>query len=131
MDRELDVLARTVYGEARGESALGKLAVAYVIVNRANRGGWWGNDIIEVCLCPSQFSMWNTSDPNRIEAMWASMRNADFVECYRAAILAATGVEQDPTEGADHYHNLTVSPSWAEGRDYRTIGHHRFYKREG
>ena len=33
--RDIDILVRTVYGEARGESALGKLAVAWVVVNRA------------------------------------------------------------------------------------------------
>ena len=35
--RDIAVLALTVYGEARGESDLGKLAVAYVPVNRARR----------------------------------------------------------------------------------------------
>ncbi len=33
--RDIDILARTVYGEARGESELDKLAVAWVVVNRA------------------------------------------------------------------------------------------------
>ena len=48
---EADVLARTLWGEARGEGEDGMQAVANVICNRAAiaraKGGyWWGNDII-------------------------------------------------------------------------------------
>ena len=33
----VDILARTIYGEARGESVRGKEAVASVVMNRVNR----------------------------------------------------------------------------------------------
>ncbi|HSO43463.1 MAG TPA: cell wall hydrolase, partial [Rhodospirillales bacterium] len=51
-------LAATIWGEARGESEEGKLAVASVIANRATRPGWWGRDIRSVCLATAQFSCW-------------------------------------------------------------------------
>ncbi|CAF1547856.1 unnamed protein product, partial [Rotaria sordida] len=35
---EVDVLTRTVYGEARGESEDGQAAVAWVIMNRVAAG---------------------------------------------------------------------------------------------
>ena len=66
---EVDVLARTIWGEARGEGKEGMEAVASVILNRteiAKRldGYWWGNTIIQVCQKPYQFSCWNKLDPN-------------------------------------------------------------------
>lgn len=70
MNRDTDILARTIYGEARGESISGQEAIASVILNRvafAKRRGryWWGNTIAGVCLAPWQFSCWNENDPNR------------------------------------------------------------------
>lgn len=49
-EMEIDVLARTLWGEARGEGSTGMEAVASVILNRvevAKRRGhyWWGNKI--------------------------------------------------------------------------------------
>src|SRR5690349_15270839 len=66
---ETDVLARTLWGEARGEGETGMQAVASVVLNRValaqERGKyWWGNNIIQVCQKPYQFSCWNRSDPN-------------------------------------------------------------------
>ena len=44
---DIDVLARTIYGEARGESISGQGAIASVVLNRvafSKRRGryWWG-----------------------------------------------------------------------------------------
>ena len=69
-DEDVDALARTVFGEARGECLSGQEAVASVILNRVafsgRRGGyWWGNTVYEVCHKPWQFSCWNQNDPNR------------------------------------------------------------------
>ena len=67
---EIDTLARTIFGEARGEPIKGQEAVASVVLNRVKvaqaRGGryWWGHDIISVCQKPYQFSCWNKSDPS-------------------------------------------------------------------
>lgn len=60
----LDTLTKTIWGEARGEGREGMIAVAWVILNRASIGGWWGNSIETVCLKPWQFSCWNANDPN-------------------------------------------------------------------
>ena len=64
-DNDLTIMAKTIWGEARGESQQGQEAVAWVIRNRAQRGGWWGNSIREVCLKDQQFSCWNNNDQNR------------------------------------------------------------------
>jgi Cell Wall Hydrolase len=57
-------LARTLYGEARGETRKGIEAVANVIINRV-RAKHRGNTVSQVCLADRQFSCWNHNDPNR------------------------------------------------------------------
>ena len=44
--KDVDILARTIYGEARGESEIGKRAVASVILNRYKSGKWFAGDTI-------------------------------------------------------------------------------------
>ena len=39
MSSDLDALTRVVYGEARGESDEGKIAVAWVVKNRCAKSG--------------------------------------------------------------------------------------------
>ena len=62
---DLIVMAKTMWGEARGEGYNGLVAVGWVIQNRCERGGWFGNTIREVCLKPYQFSCWNNDDCNK------------------------------------------------------------------
>lgn len=127
------LLARTIYGEARGESVRGMEAVAAVIVNRVNRarergGYWWGNDLAQVCAKPWQFSCWNPDDPNRARIISVGMENRVFQCCLRIARRAVAGVLDDPTGGATHYHTLAANPPWARGRvPSAEIGNHVFY----
>ena len=69
MSQDEDILARTLYGEARGEKIAGMEAIASVILNRLafsrqKNGYWWGNTITEICRKPYQFSCWNQDDVN-------------------------------------------------------------------
>lgn len=131
--RAADVLARTLYGEARGENVRGKEAVAAVILNRvkraAGRGGyWWGASVESVCLKPWQFSCWNEHDPNRSRILAVTPRNKTFQVCQRIARRAVSGGVPDPTGGATHYHTDRVRPSWSVGRvPSAMIGRHYFY----
>ena len=51
-----NAVMRTIYLEGRGETPLGRRMIATVIWNRA---GGDVNKLAEVCLKPSQFSIWN------------------------------------------------------------------------
>lgn len=128
----VDVLARTIWGEARGENTHGMHAVANVIMNRANHPRWWGGpDIASVCKRPWQFSVWNSGDPNRGPMLTVTTRDPQFAEAWRIAEAAAAGQLEDITHGADHYHATHVSPNWSWGRAPVTqIGRHRFYRLE-
>ena len=65
-EKDRYILARTLWGEARGESLAGQIAVAWTIRNRVDDGNtksWWGEGYAGVCQKPYQFSCWK-NDPN-------------------------------------------------------------------
>jgi N-acetylmuramoyl-L-alanine amidase len=131
---EIDVLARTLWGEARGEPVEGIEAVTAVILNRvkiaqAKGGYWWGKDIIGVCQKPYQFSCWNKSDPSYLKLLAVTDKNIHFATCLRIARRAVAGVLPDRTGGATHYHADYVSPYWSRGETPTVIiGRHIFYQ---
>lgn len=131
--RAIDVLARTLYGEARGETVRGKEAVACVILNRVKRakqhgGYWWGDTIEEVCLKPWQFSCWNEMDPNRQKIAAVEPGQRVFDTCLRIARRAVSGCLKDATGGATHYHAADAQPPWSRGKPACVeIGRHLFY----
>ena len=133
---EIDVLARTLWGEARGEGTHGMEAVAAVILNRvavaeSRAGYWWGNDIISVCQKPYQFSCWNRSDPSYLKLQAVNETDVYFATALRIARRAVIGALADPTGGATHYHADYVSPAWTRGQKPATIiGRHIFYRLE-
>lgn len=132
---EIDVLARTLWGEARGEGNIGLEAVANVILNRVAvadaHGGkyWWGHNIITVCQKPYQFSCWNRSYPSYQKLKDVDENNLYFATCLRIARRAVVGAIEDHTNQATHYHADYVSPTWAQGEEPTIIiGRHIFYK---
>lgn len=137
--QEIDIMARTIYGEARGETQKGMEAVAHVILNRVKKAQqndgqyWWGNDIVSVCQKPYQFSCWNHDDPNRVKLLAVTEYDLQFATCLRIARRAVFGqLGQDITNGADHYHTITVAPKWSYGKaPVAQFGTHIFFKLEG
>lgn len=124
----LDVLARTLWGEARGEGRDGMRAVAGTILNRAARPGWWGRSVAEICLKPRQFSCWLESDPNRVKLLAVDGRDRQFASALSIAVDALAGILPDYTFGATHYHARDCTPAWVNGRTpCAVIGRHAFY----
>ena len=60
---DIEVLARTLWGEARNQGPYGMQAVGEVIANRV-ADQRWPSTFAGVCQQPKQFSCWLTSDPN-------------------------------------------------------------------
>lgn len=128
-EKEIDVLARTIWGEARGEGTRGMQAVANVIMNRVNALSWFGNTIEGVCKKPYQFSCWNANDPNSSLCQQVNATDVQFQQCKNIATLAVTGRLADITNGANHYHAVGIRPNWADdSKKTVTIGNHVFYK---
>lgn len=130
-EEQIDYMARTAWGEARGEGATGMQAVLNVIMNRVKRGGWYGVTPKEVCTKKSQFSVWNKDDPNYTKMLAVTTADADFRTAKSLAELAYDGNLADITNGATNYlalGSLSTIPSWTKKmQQVASIGNHTFY----
>lgn len=130
-DKEIDVMARTAWGEARGEGKEGMQAVLNVIMNRVKRGGWYGLTPAEVCQKPAQFSVWNKSDLNYGQMLAVTDADSNFALAKTLAAQAYHGLLPDITNGATNYlalKSLSSVPSWASKmQQVASIGNHTFY----
>lgn len=132
-EEDVQIMARTIFGEARGEIDEGKIAVGWVIRNRAAK---YGCSIAEACLKSVHFSCWNnaaSNDANQLSMLTANLGERAYARCMVAACQVAYGLVQDPTAGATHYHaNYIPPPTWAKDKTGRqlphvAIGRHLFY----
>ncbi|MDH0863335.1 cell wall hydrolase [Mitsuaria sp. GD03876] len=134
------VLARTLWGEARGEGEAGMYAVGRVILNRWRSGYRGCRTVSQVCLDPSQFSCWNANDPNRAQMLRldpALSQDENFKTALDVATFALSqpsrdGTVPDPTLGARHYVATTLPsalrPDWLlDKHPCAVIGRHEFY----
>lgn len=127
---EVDFLARTLWGEARGENTAGREAVAQVIVNRKNDPRF-PNTIEGVVTQRYQFSTWNANDPNRSKILALKDGDPLFEEMKAIARRVLSGTAENRVGDITHYANETTlggAPSWArDATDRVMIGRHTFY----
>lgn len=136
---DLDVVAKTVWAESRGEGVTGMLCVAHVIKNRLEDKRW-GDTYEKVCKAPYQFSCWLKSDPGYMRLVswdWNS-KEASKVLALGIASMVLHGFSKDPTNGANHYHTTmrppwlpkaVWPPKWAASMGPATVvGSHSFYR---
>ena len=133
---DLFLLFATVAMEAEGESYKGKLAVAYVIMNRCRKRR---KTISQVVLDPYDFSAWNTKGGRQLRLEYIG--DIAWFDSERAASSAYYSIEEDPTFGATHYLNVPLTkkirrdhklPAWLKAMKRTTkIGQHTFYKEIG
>lgn len=111
----VNLLARVVNGEARGESYEGQVAIAAVVLNRVKHSSF-PNSIAGVIYQPGAFTAVSDGQIN------AEM----YTSCYNAARDALNG--WDPTGGAIYYYNpSTATNQWIRSRKIiKTIGKHVF-----
>lgn len=135
MSNDHDILARTLYGEARGEfqktdgGLAALIAVGNVIMNRVKHPTCFQRTVQEVCQHPFQFSCWNANDPNARIVRDVTDKNALFKECLRVAQNVMDGTWPDLTQGCDHYHTIHVAPYWSRGKKPKyKVGRHIFFK---
>ena len=79
-EAEIGCLTQVVYNESRGEPVIGQVAVAAVVLNRANDLRFKHTDLCDIAKAPKQFAH---SQPKRLnaDALRASARIARYVVC--------------------------------------------------
>ena len=132
---ETEILALTIYGEARGESISGQVAVGQVIRNRKFK---LAQSYHEICLAKFQFSCWNNDDPNLAVLLEIGDRllTGEFVSEIKQQIWISDGIINgmaiDETHGARNYLNVTLwsssnAPLWSKNmQNTQVIGRHVF-----
>lgn len=136
-----DVLALTIWAEARGESLEGRVAVACVVRNRM---ALRRQTVRDVCLAPAQFSCWATAGGAAnyralmavVDAIVGGRVVPDQLvrECQWVADGILSGACRDISRGADHYLTTTLlsstaKPRWVTSMTWTaTIGAHAFYR---
>jgi N-acetylmuramoyl-L-alanine amidase len=112
---EVNCLTEAVYFEARGESHLGKLAVANVILNRTKVAEKFPDTVCGVIKQKGQFS-YNPKQKVTDFDLWLSIR--------MIAETALTGMASDPTKGSLFFG--THSQKFVCAKPKVKIGNHRF-----
>ena len=131
---DIDVLARTIFGEARGETYTGKIAIANVVLNRAalamKHPHFGDGTITGACMVPWQFSCWNANDPNCQVINDVTDTDPIFADCLDIAELACNHKLDDMTGNATYYYAKgSPEPTWAVDKTpCAIIGNHLFFK---
>lgn len=136
---DLEILALTLFGEARGESIESIVACGCVARNRVHSGLY--KNYRHACLAPFQFSCWNEDDPNYpvllelAEKMFSgnSIMDLYFKQCMWVAHGIIDWDIIDNTKSAMNYmttslFNSDKKPKWAKGIDHGVEkGNHIFF----
>lgn len=128
---ELVFLALAVWREARSQSYLCKIAVAYSIMARVEKPSWWGKNILEVLFKKWQYS--SLTDPKDVQLItWPLPGNA-WDECLLVAKNVIDKVDPNPVPGADSYYDVSIpAPYWAKEELFvRQINKIKFYNTDG
>jgi spore germination cell wall hydrolase CwlJ-like protein len=118
---EQECLAGAIYFEARSESFDGQLAVADVILNRADSGRF-ASTVCGVVHQPGQFSFVRGG---RMPSINRDSR--DWREAVAIARIAEKDRWESAASGALFFHATRVSPRW-KLRRVATVGNHVFYR---
>jgi spore germination cell wall hydrolase CwlJ-like protein len=119
-DAEHRCLAAGIYYESQGEPLEGQLAVAHVILNRA-QSGRFASTVCGVLTQRSQFSF------VRNGVIPTPPQNANWRTAQAVAQVALDNSWRNPTPGAMYFHAARVSPRWNRARIAR-LGNHIFYR---
>jgi len=135
----IELMTLTLYGESRGESWEGKIAIAYVILNRSRL---WHKTIRDVCLAKNQFSCWNSNDYNYAilinlaKAYDANMPNNKALQlCQQCAEMAYLAPAESTVDDATFYRVKGTKNKWFDNAVktgtlvyLKSIKTHEFYK---
>jgi spore germination cell wall hydrolase CwlJ-like protein len=136
-----EIIAITILAEARGEGESGMYAVAAVLAQRT-----FNRQLSSRLVCLQsrvvkgrrihQFSCWNSGRDRKGTKSFHELKSLlDEPQAKYALRLGEClannikGIDRSYVGYADHYHNKTVNPYWAnKTKKIKTINNHIFYK---
>ena len=121
LDGDLRCLAEAVYFEAKGEPLAGQLAVAQVILNRAQSGRFPKS----VCSVVTQAGQFAFVRGGKLPA--TPRLNGQFRTAVAIAMVAMDGDWDSDAPDALFFHARRVTPAWRMTR-VASIGNHVFYR---
>ena len=135
---QVECLAENIYFEAGHESDEGKIAVAFVTLNRVNSGRF-ENNICGVVKQKTgntcQFSWYCEDKAKAISTgqVLTNRPNSLYNDIRNLAVYVYANYEkmEDPSKGALFYHADYVNPKWPNMIHTTTVGRQIFYKRKG
>lgn len=138
-------MAQNIYFEAGNQDWDGKVSVAHVTLNRVDHPNypnsvcevvyegptytnWKGNEMPVRWNC--QFTWYCDGKSDNVAVKYKPNKDA-WIESIEAAVDAVINRDDDPTNGATHYHNPSLaSPAWRNEFPVTAfIGEHLFQKR--
>ena len=122
LDRETECLAASVYFESKGEPLEGQLAVAEVVINRAESGGRFPPSICSVVFQKGQFSFVRGNEFPPIKRDSKAWQTAVAI-----AEIAMDELWESRASDALFFHATRVSPRWNKVR-VAQLGNHVFYR---
>lgn len=127
-DRE--ILAKTVYGEARGEDVVGMFAVCNTVFNRVRSNHpLFKNDtsIAKACLRKKQYSCWNSHHIHNFDGK--SDIYHKILEVVDIALMAYNSGDDYSHHATHYFKKNTPAPDWIHDMKHTvTIDDHLFYK---
>lgn len=134
----LVLFAMAIWGEARGDCLASKMGVAWTIINRVRRGGWYGSGLRGVILKPKQFSCFNHGDPNREKMLEPLKHDSEPVwqGCWNVAAEEGKFLYDEtvksPFPDVVAYFDRSMDknpPAWAKKMELvRRVGRLRFFR---
>jgi len=121
--REILMLARTIWSESKRKDE--QVMIAWVVRNRLNHG-YWGDTYEEVVLSPSQFSGFNSNDPQyKLNSTIGYEDVDDAHPSWKTAVSVAREVYYapsflNPLQDATHFYSpmaVKYQPKWAQTSD--------------
>ena len=108
---EMELVARVVAAEARGEPFIGQMAVAQVIADRASL---WNMTLTEAVNRPGQFAK-----------PYQGALSDETLDAVQRVLESGDRVFEDHVT---HFHEAWITPYWTKNKAFRgQIGNHKFY----
>lgn len=133
-EKQIECLTDNVYHEAKGESFNGKVAVAFVTINRTKSSAF-PNTICEVVkqkndkVCQFSWYCQGVKKVHSYKNILTKQSDSVYNESKKVAEYVYYNYKHinDPTKGAMFYHANYVKPNWKNVKKTAVIGRHIFY----